>query len=274
MMVRMRIATGCAAAGLAALLSAASVPVPAAAAGLPLAGSASTTAPAPAAPANRPLAGLVIALDPGHQLGNANPAFARQMGQTRFNGVVTRGCNTTGTATSAGYPEATFTWNVATRLKHRLERQGAAVHLTRTSNAYDQWGPCVWSRGRFGAKVGADLLVSIHADGAPASGRGFFIVTPARVPGWTDDIAAPSARMGARMRDALVAAGATTSTYISGGLTTWDYLSTLNFADVPALLIELGNMRNPDEGRAMATAEGQARYARWLVAGIRAALRR
>lgn len=228
----------------------------------------------PVVDAARPLAGLVIALDPGHQLGNANPAFAAQMAQVRFNGVEVRGCNTTGTATDAGYPESTFVWKVAQRLRHRLERLGATVHLTRTSNSYDSWGPCVWQRGRFGARVGADLMVSLHADGAAASGSGFFIVTPALVPGWTDDIAAASARVGRRMVAGMTAAGATPSTYIPGGLTQWNYLSTLNFADVPAVLIELGNMRNPVEARRMASVRGQARYATWVLAGIRAAVDR
>jgi N-acetylmuramoyl-L-alanine amidase len=222
----------------------------------------------------RPLAGLVIALDPGHQLGNANPAFARYLAQSRFNGVEDRGCNTTGTATNGGYPESTFVWNVAQRVRSRLERQGATVYLTRTTNSYREWGPCVWDRGRFGARVGADLTVSIHADGAAASGHGFFIVTPSVVPGWTDDIAAPSARVGRRMVSAMTAAGAVPSTYISGGLTQWNYLSTLNFSDVPIVLIELGNMRNPTEARRMVTARGQATYAAWVVAGIRAGLRR
>lgn len=262
--------TACAALVTAALVAAALAAVAPVSAGAPAGNMPATPSERDA----RPLAGLVIALDPGHQLGNSNPAFARHLAQSRFNGVEDRGCNTTGTATNGGYPEATFVWNVAQRVRHRLERQGATVHLTRTTNSYRDWGPCVWDRGRFGASVEADLMVSIHADGAVASGYGFFIVTPSVLPGWTDDIAAASARVGRRMVAAMVAAGATPSTYIAGGLTQWDYLSTLNFSDVPSVLIELGNMRNPAESRRMVTARGQATYAEWVVAGIRAGLRR
>ena len=57
--------------------------------------------PAWAAPGE--LTGAVIAIDPGHQLGNSNPRFAGQMAQTRFNGKIVKGCNTTGTATNVGY---------------------------------------------------------------------------------------------------------------------------------------------------------------------------
>ena len=86
--------------------------------------SAPASAVAPAAP-DGPLAGKLILLDPGHQLGNSNPRFRKQMAQTRFNGTIVKGCNTTGTATNSGFPEATFTWRVAKRLKALLEEAGA-----------------------------------------------------------------------------------------------------------------------------------------------------
>ena len=96
-----------------------------------------------------PLAGRLIVLDPGHQLGNSNPRFAKQMSQTIFNGAIVKGCNTSGTATNSGFPEATFTWRVAKRLKALLESAGARVEMTRTTNSYDDWGPCVWDRAAF-----------------------------------------------------------------------------------------------------------------------------
>lgn len=229
-----------------------------------------TGAPASA----KPLAGVVIALDPGHQLGNSNPRFASSLAQTRFNGYITKGCNTTGTATNGGFPEATFNWRVTSYLENRLRALGATVHKTRSNNSSRAWGPCVWDRGRFGARVGADLLVSIHADGAAPSGSGFYIMVPASIPGWTDDIAGPSSRMGARFVRGMAAAGAPRSTYVSGQTLVVRDISTLNFSDVPAILVELGNMRNASDAARMTTRDGQKRYADWMLAGIRAALRR
>lgn len=222
----------------------------------------------------RPLAGIVIALDPGHQLGNANPRFASQMAQTRFNGYMTKGCNTTGTATNGGFPESTFNWRVARYLENRLVALGATVRKTRSNNSYDSWGPCVWDRGRFGEQVGADLLLSIHADGAAASGSGFYVMLPSTIAGWTDDIAKPSARMGKRFVQGMADAGAPRSNYISGQTLVTPEISTLNFSDVPAILVELGNMRNSTDAARMTSREGQKQYADWLVAGVRAALRR
>ncbi len=229
--------------------------------------------PASSAP-SRPLEGVVIALDPGHQLGNSNPRFAKQMSQTRFNGSITKGCNTTGTATNGGYAESTFNWRVSRYLEGRLTALGATVRKTRSNNSYNSWGPCVWDRGAFGAQVDADLLLSIHADGAAPSGSGFYVMLPATISGWTDDIAKPSARMGKRFIQGMANAGAPRSNYISGQTLVTRDISTLNFSDVPAILVELGNMRNSSDAARMTSREGQKQYADWLVAGIRAALRR
>ena len=101
---------------------------------------------APEGSASPPLTGHTIVLDPGHQLGNHN--FPRRTGRLVPSGGFRKPCNTTGTSTRAGFPEATFTWRVTTRLKTRLERLGANVVLTRHSNRQDRWGPCVDTRGR------------------------------------------------------------------------------------------------------------------------------
>jgi N-acetylmuramoyl-L-alanine amidase len=235
---------------------------------VPSTSSATPTATAPRAE-DLPLAGLTVALDPGHQLGNTNPRFSRQMSQTRWNGTIRKGCNTSGTATNGGYPESTFTWRVARYLKKRLEALGATVPMTRSGNSYDMWGPCTWNRGRFGARSGADFMVSIHADGAAPSGRGFFVIAPASLKGWTDDIARPSRRLARKLIAGMAAAGAQRSTYVSGQLFVWRDQNTLNFADVPTVIVELGNMRNSTEAARMSSRSGQKQYADWLLAGIR-----
>ena len=235
---------------------------------------ASASAQATSARSRKPLAGITIALDPGHQLGNSNPAFRSNLAQSKFNGTSVKGCNTTGTATPGGYPEATFVWNVSQYVKKRLQRLGAKVRMTRTTNSYNAWGPCVWNRGLFGKKVGADLLVSVHADGAAANYRGFYVMVPTSIRGWTDDIAAPSRRAGERMIAGMASAGATRANYVRDQMLVTNNISTLNFSDVPAVLVEVGNMRNPSEASFMVTDRGQRAHAKWLVAGIRSALRR
>ena len=227
-----------------------------------------TALAAPSHAADGPLAGSVIVLDPGHQLGNSNPRFSSQMKQTRFNGSIVKSCNTSGTATNKGLPEATFTWRVSQQLKKLLEAQGARVELTRTTNSRNDWGPCVWDRGGFSAKVGASLFVSIHGDGAPPSGRGFHVIAPVRIKGWTDDIAAGSRKLALSMISGMEAAGATPTTYLASPLSVRRDQSTLNFNSVPAVIVELGNMRNAQDARQMSSVAGVQQYAAQLAAGI------
>lgn len=219
--------------------------------------------------AESPLAGRVILLDPGHQLGNSNPRFAKQLAQEKFNGTTVKGCNTTGTATNAGYPEATFTWQVARVVRRLLEAEGARVEMTRTSNSRDAWGPCVWDRGKQANRIGADAMVSIHADGSSARNRGFFVLVPGLVRGWTEDVVKPGRRLGAAMIRGLDASGVPPANYISGQTMVSTNTTSLNFSDVPTVTVELGNMRNAADARLMSSAAGRRAYAEGVVAGLR-----
>ncbi|MFL6060090.1 MAG: N-acetylmuramoyl-L-alanine amidase [Marmoricola sp.] len=231
-------------------------------------------APAALSTTAKPLAGLRIALDPGHQLGNHN--FPRQVDRQVQAGGFTKPCNTTGTATNGGYPEATLNFRVANLVKARLEALGARVFLTRTRNSESLWGPCVNVRGEFGKKVGAVLEVSLHGDGAPARDHGFHVIAPTRRSPWTTDIATASLRLAEALRSGLDARHVPRSTYVGGGtaLNIRSDLGTLNMSDVPVAMIEVGNMRNRSDARRMTTVEGRRTYASAVVLGIRTYLRR
>lgn len=225
-------------------------------------------------PAAAPLRGKVIVIDPGHQLGNHNyPAKINRMVPA---GGFEKPCNSTGTATNGGYPEATFVWRVAKRLRARLGGLGAKVIMTRHSNRQDRWGPCVDVRGRAGNRAHADLKISVHGDGGASSGRGFHVIAPTDRRRWTHDIHRPSTRLAKRVRFSLRKRGIPVANYIAGGdgLDFRGDLGTLNLSDVPTVMVELGNMRNRADARRMTTKKGQRRYARALTAGSRAFLGR
>ena len=219
--------------------------------------------------AESPLAGRLILLDPGHQLGNSNPRFAEQLAQSRFNGTTVKGCNTTGTATNAGYPESTFNWQVAQVLRRMLEAEGARVEMTRTSNSRDEWGPCVWDRAKQANRIGADAMISIHADGSSARNRGAYVLVPGLVKGWTEDVVKPGRRLGASMIRGLGSAGVPLSNYIADQTMVTTNTSGINFSNVPTVTVELGNMRNVADARLMSSAEGRTTYAEGLLAGLR-----
>lgn len=213
-----------------------------------------------------PLSGLTIAIDPGHQLGNST--HTRQIARLVWVGSY-KACNTTGTSTNSGYPEATFTFDVARRVKNDLERLGARVVMTRTTNSSSAWGPCVDYRGRFGKSQHAALKVSIHGDGAPASGRGFHVIRPAYFRGYTDDIYKSSSALATAMKTGLIRGGLKPSTYINGGMSVRKDLGTLNMSDIPTVMTELGNMRNAGDASMMKSRSGRQKYAAAIERGIR-----
>ena len=57
---------------------------------------------APARDASLPLTGRVVVVDPGHQLGNSR--HLAQISRLVDAGGFRKACNSTGTATNAGYP--------------------------------------------------------------------------------------------------------------------------------------------------------------------------
>ncbi len=217
----------------------------------------------------QPLKGRVVVIDPGHQLGNHR--FPRRINRLVPAGGFRKPCNTTGTATNGGFPEATFTWRVALLLQRRLEKAGATVRLTRSANSQKLWGPCVDVRGRAGNRAPADLKVSIHGDGAFGAGPGFHVIAPTDRRPWTHDIFGSSRRLAKVVRASLVAAGLPRAGYVAGGdgLDFRSDLGTLNLADIPTVMVECGNMRNPKDARRMTTRAGRARYATALAHAVR-----
>jgi N-acetylmuramoyl-L-alanine amidase len=227
-----------------------------------------------AAAATRPLAGKVVVIDPGHQLGNfSHPA---QIARPVNAGGFTKPCNTTGTSTNSGYRESAFAMSTATYLRARLEAQGARVSLTRSTESSRLWGPCVDARGRLGNTVHADAVVSIHADGTASGHQGFFVIRPAYRTGWTDDTYTVSRTLSLYVRAGLESVHLPRANYYGGdGLDTRGDLGTLNWSDVPIVMVELGNMRNPTDARQMQSAAYRDRvYAAGLAQGLRMFLTR
>ncbi len=229
---------------------------------------ATSAGPRRTATTTAPLGGKVIVIDPGHQLGNAT--HPRKVNRLVNAGGFLKACNTTGTATNGGFPEATFAWLVARSLKRQLRSRGASVSLTRHTNSYDDWGPCINVRGRTGNRVHADAVVSIHGDGADARTHGFFVIRPRNRPGWTDDIVSASRRYAGKIKTGLRRAKVPVSdSYGGDGFDVRGDLGTLNWSNVPIVLVELGNMRNRTDARHMRSATYRRhRYARGLRRGI------
>lgn len=190
-------------------------------------------------------AGKVIGIDPGHNGGNRDAPGV--INRPVSNGVSTSPCNTTGTATDDGYPEADFTWAVANDLASSLRRLGAKVVMTRTSNT--GVGPCIDKRARTINNARADVAIDIHADGAPAADRGFSMLVPVPTR-YNKDVVGPSRRYAGLIRREMRKTGMPVATYLGkGGYVPRDDLAGLNLTTVPQVLLEIGNMRNAQDAR-------------------------
>ncbi len=216
-----------------------------------------------------PLSGVTISVDPGHNGGNFTHPEEIARPVPAGAGGTTKACNTTGTATNDGsLTEAQFNWDVAQDLVPRLNDLGATVILTRHSN--NGVGPCVDRRAEIANQTHAAVAISIHADGDETAGAHGFDVIHAS----TDDMvvpstAGPSLRLAEDVRNALVGAGVPPANYVgSEGLDARSDLAGLNLARVPAVLVELGNMRDADEAARLEEPAYRRRLAVALAAGI------
>ncbi|MEU4671284.1 N-acetylmuramoyl-L-alanine amidase [Amycolatopsis sp. NPDC023774] len=239
------------------------------------AASSSVAAPPPvpstsSAKASAPVVtGEVVVLDPGHNGGNASHPKDINRSVPAGRGEM-KPCNTTGTATNAGYSEHAFNFAVAQEVGTALAAKGIKVVYTRTNDT--GVGPCVDRRAEIGNNAEADAVVSIHADGSTSAGAHGFHVAYSSPP-LNAAQGAPSTRLARALRDGLRADGFTTSTYIgSAGLSARSDLGGLNLSTRPTVLVECGNMRNSTEAALMSSAAGRAKYAAAIAEAIEAYL--
>jgi N-acetylmuramoyl-L-alanine amidase len=200
------------------------------------------------------LAAALICLDPGH---GTPPAIGRQREP------IGPGARVTKIKDGGGAPgEADVVLAIANRTRALLRRSGYRVVMTRTGATYR--GGNV-DRARFCNRRGAALMLRIHADGSgDRSRRGVSTLYPARRPGWTDDIYAPSLRAAKAIQPWLARMTGAPDL----GLVQRSDLTGFNWADVPAVLVETGFMSHPVEGRRLRSSAYQWRVAQGLVRGV------
>ncbi|MFF5184809.1 N-acetylmuramoyl-L-alanine amidase [Streptomyces sp. NPDC000345] len=222
-----------------------------------------------------PLAGKVVVVDPGHNLTNSQ--HTAEINRKVDIGTHRKECDTTGTATNAGYSEAQFTLDVAHRLRTLLQRQGATVKLTQDADR--AFGPCVDERARIGNAAHADAVVSIHADGSAQGNRGFHVILPGAVHAGAADtraIVAPSKDLGKLIADDFArSTGSSPSNYIGDGtgLVTREDLGGLNLSTVPKVFIECGNMRDTKDAALLTSGAWRQKAAQGISEGIVSFLR-
>jgi N-acetylmuramoyl-L-alanine amidase len=200
----------------------------------------------------------VVVLDPGHDL-RANPA-TEPIGPGSSTLKIKDGGGTHGVV--SGLTEAQLDLAVAKRTRALLRRAGIRVVMTRMTTSHTSMGNI--ARAQIANRAHAALFLRIHADGSTdPSARGTHTLYPALRAGWTDDIYARSKRAaGVVQRELVRALG-----FPDRGLQERPDFTGFNWANVPAILVEMGFMTNPTEDRLLATPAYQRRAAIGLCRG-------
>ena len=170
------------------------------------------------------------------------------------------GGGTHGVVTAIAEPDLTL--DVSLRLRALLRAADVRVVLTRLQTAGASMGNI--ARARIANRAGAALFLRVHADGSSSSAaRGTHTLTPALRAGWTDDVYRPSRRAAELVQAELVRALG----FPDRGIQERSDFTGFNWADVPAILVELGFMTNPVEDRALARPAVRQRAAIGLCRG-------
>jgi N-acetylmuramoyl-L-alanine amidase len=124
-------------------------------------------------------------------------------------------------------------------------------------------------RARILDRAHANVSIDIHADGGPASGRGFTVLEPV-ADGPNDKVIKSSLRFGRDVHAAMLARTPmrVSDYYGHNGYIRRDDLAGLNLTTMPKVLIECGNMRNAADARLLVQARVQRKIASALAAAI------
>jgi N-acetylmuramoyl-L-alanine amidase len=200
-----------------------------------------------------------VVIDPGHDL-RANLA-TEPIGPGSTVRKIKDGGGTRGVVTAIR--EADLVLAVSLRLRRLLAHAGVRVVMTRTRTAGVSMGNV--ARARIANRARAALFLRVHADGHADRGvRGSHVLTPAPRRGWTDDVYGESRRAATLVQRELVRA----TGFPDRGLTERSDITGFNWANVPAILVEMGFMTNPTEDRALSRPAVRQRVAVGLCRGV------
>lgn len=203
--------------------------------------------------------GKKVAIDPGHQGHGNSEQEPIGPGASQTKAKVASG--TSGRTT--GVPEYQLNLDVSLKLRDELTARGYEVYMIREANDVDISNA---ERAQAAAESGADILVRIHANGSDnTSVAGALTMAPSTSnPYMGGDLVAECQKLSKEVIGAFCeATGANNQ-----GVYQTDTMSGLNWCTIPATIMEMGYMTNPDEDRKMQTEEYQNSMVQGIANGI------
>ena len=212
-----------------------------------------TSAPTPA-----PLDGVIVGLDPGHQL-NYDPAPEPVApGSSETKQKVAGGCR----GVKSGAYEYEVNLNVSLLLRDLLQEAGATVVMTH--DVLDVNISNIQRAQMFNAAK-VDLGLRLHCNkGKNSRDAGAFMIVPTekRTKSYAENIRAAEAILAAYCEETGL------STRYQGGLTYRGDQTGFNWCERPIITIEMGHLSNPEEDALLSDPDFQMKMAQGLFNGI------
>ena len=203
--------------------------------------------------------GKKIAIDPGHQGKGNSEKEPIGPGASQMKAKVASG--TTGRTT--GVPEYQLNLDVSLKLRDELEARGYEVYMIRETNDVNISNA---ERAKAAANAGADLLIRIHANGSENSSvAGALTMSPTSANPYVDSETVKECQ---KLSQIVIEAFCEATGAKNQGVYQTDEMSGLNWCTIPATIVELGYMTNPEEDVRMQTASYQDSMVQGIANGI------
>ena len=203
--------------------------------------------------------GKKIAIDPGHQGKGNSEREPIGPGASQMKAKVASG--TTGRTT--GVPEYQLNLDVSLKLRDELEARGYEVYMIRETNDVNISNA---ERAKAAADAEADLLIRIHANGSEnPSVAGALTMSPTSANPYIDSETVKECQ---KLSQMVIEAFCEATGAKNQGVYQTDEMSGLNWCTIPATIVELGYMTNPEEDVRMQTTSYQDSMVQGIANGI------